>query len=125
MMENKLFEYLKSINEECWTIEQKPDRNYHVMCKKRLLSNDDSYVGWLYTDIPNVRLNENGKYVIESLKEDETRNRAERRKYKDEQIISDVIKSGFASSNWELVRTRVNDLKDRQYHVRNLEALFK
>lgn len=51
--------------------------------------------------------------------------RLERRKYKDEQIIADVMKSGFANSNWELVRTRVDNLKDRQYHVRNLEKLFK
>lgn len=51
--------------------------------------------------------------------------RLERRKYKDEQIIADVMKSGFADSNWELARTRVDDLKDRQYHVRNLEELFK
>lgn len=51
--------------------------------------------------------------------------RLERRKYKDEQIIADVMKSGFASSNWELARTRVNDLKDRQYHVREMEELFK
>ena len=51
--------------------------------------------------------------------------RVERRKYKDEQLISDVMKSGFAGSNWELARTRVDDLKDRQYHVRNLEELFK
>ena len=51
--------------------------------------------------------------------------RLERRKYKDEQIIADVMKSGFASSNWELARTRVDDLKNRQYHVRNLEELFK
>lgn len=51
--------------------------------------------------------------------------RIERRKYKDEQIIADVMKSGFANSNWELVRSRVDDLKDRQYHARNLEELFK
>ena len=51
--------------------------------------------------------------------------RLERRKYKDEQIIADVMKSGFAGSNWELVRTRVDDLKDRQYHVRGMEELFK
>ena len=51
--------------------------------------------------------------------------RLERRKYKDEQIIADVIKSGFAGSNWELVRSRVDDLKDRQYHVREMEELFK
>lgn len=51
--------------------------------------------------------------------------RLERRKYKDEQIIADVMKSGFAGSNWELVRARVDDLKDRQYHVREMEELFK
>lgn len=69
-MKNNLFERLKYINEECWTIEQKPDGNYHVMFKKRLLNNDGSDAGWLYTDIPNARLNENGKYVIEMPKED-------------------------------------------------------
>ena len=51
--------------------------------------------------------------------------RLERRKYKDEQIIADVMKSGFTGSNWELARTRVDDLKDRQYHVREMEELFK
>lgn len=51
--------------------------------------------------------------------------RLERRKYKDEQIIADVMKSGFAGSNWKLARTRVDDLKDRQYHVREMEELFK
>ena len=81
-MENNLFERLKSINEECWTIEQKPNGNYHVMCKKRLLNNDGSDVGWIYTDVPNVRLDEHDKYVIEPPKEDETENRAERRKSK-------------------------------------------
>ena len=82
MIENKLFERLKSINEECWTIEQTPDGYYHIMCKKHMINNDGSDAGWLYTDIPNVRLNENGKYVIELPKEDEIRNRAERRKAK-------------------------------------------
>ena len=51
--------------------------------------------------------------------------RLERRKYKDEQIIADVMKSGLAGSNWELVRTIVEDLKDRQYHVREMEELFE
>lgn len=51
--------------------------------------------------------------------------RLERRKYKDEQIIADVMKSGFAGSNWELARSRVDDLKDRQYHVREMEELFE
>lgn len=81
-MKNNLFEHLKSINEECWTMEQQPDGNYHVMYKKRLLNNDGSDAGWLYTDVPNVRLDEHDKYVIEFPKEDETRNRAERRKTK-------------------------------------------
>ena len=51
--------------------------------------------------------------------------RLERRKYKDEQIIADVMKSGFAGSNWELARNRVDDLKNRQYHVREMEELFE
>mgnify|MGYP004458806691 FL=1 len=51
--------------------------------------------------------------------------RLERRKYKDEQIIADVMKSGFAGSNWELARTRADDLKDRQYHVREMKELFE
>ena len=40
-------------------------------------------------------------------------------------LIADVMKNGFAGSNWELARTRVDDLKDRQYHVREMEELFK
>ena len=51
--------------------------------------------------------------------------RLERRKYEDEQIIADVMKSGFAGSNWKLARTRVDDLKDRQYHVREMKELFE
>ena len=70
MIENKLFELLKSCDEECWTMEQTPDGYYHIMCKRHMINNDGSDAGWLYTDIPNVRLNENGKYVIEMPKED-------------------------------------------------------
>lgn len=51
--------------------------------------------------------------------------RLERRKYKDEQIIADVMKSGFVGSDWELARSRVDNLKDRQYHVREMEELFE
>lgn len=79
MIENKLFEYLKTINEECAAIEQQPDGNYHIIAKKYMINNDGSEDGWLYTDIPNVRLNENGKYVIESPKKAEIGNRTERR----------------------------------------------
>ena len=78
MMENKLFELLKSYDEECWIMEQKPDGNYHIMYKKRMINADGSDTGWLYTDVPNVRLNENGKYGIEALKEDEKSGRSER-----------------------------------------------
>ena len=78
-MKNNLFEYLKSINEECAVIEEQSDGNYHIVYKKRLLNDDGSDAGWLYTDVPNIKLNENGKYVIEMPKEDEIGNRAERR----------------------------------------------
>ena len=81
-MKNNLFERLKSIDEECWTMEQQLDGNYHVMYKKHIINEDGSDAGWLYTDVPNVRLNENDKYIIEALKEDETENRAERCKSK-------------------------------------------
>ena len=50
--------------------------------------------------------------------------RLERRKYKDEQLIANVM-TAFRDSNWELARTRVDDLKDRQYHVREMEELFE
>ena len=82
MIENKLFELLKSCDEECWTMEQKPDGNYHVMYKKHMINNDGSDAGWLYTDVPNARLDEHDKYVIEPPKEDKIGNRAERRKSK-------------------------------------------
>ena len=51
--------------------------------------------------------------------------RLERRKYKDEQIIADVMKSGFAGSNWELAIRRAEDLKNRKYNVRQMKELFE
>ena len=78
-MKNNLFEYLKSINEECAVIEKQSDGNYHILFKKHMINNDGSDAGWLYTDIPNVRLDEHDKYVIEPTQEDEVGNRAERR----------------------------------------------
>ena len=51
--------------------------------------------------------------------------RLERRRYKDEQIIADVTTRGFAGSNWETTKTRVDDLKNRKYHVREMEELFE
>ena len=79
MIENKLFELLKSCDEECWTMEQKPDGNYHVMYKKHMINNDGSDAGWLYTDVPNARLDDKGRCIVEPPKEDEIGNRAERR----------------------------------------------
>ena len=81
-MKNNLFEYLKSINEECAVIEKQSDGNYHILFKKHMINNDGSDAGWLYTDIPNVRLDEHDKYVIEPPKEDKIGNLAERRKSK-------------------------------------------
>lgn len=66
-MKNNLFEFLKSVNEEKAIIEKKPDDNYHVVYKKRLLSNDGSDVGWLYVDVPNARLNDDNVYIIEPI----------------------------------------------------------
>lgn len=81
-MENNLFEYLKTINEECAIIEKRSDSNYHIVIKKHIINNDGSDAGWLYTNVPNARLDEHGKYIIEPFKEDEIGNRAERRKSK-------------------------------------------
>ena len=81
-MKNNLFEYLRTINEECWTIEQTPDGYYHIMCKKHMINNDGSDAGWLYYDIPNARLDDKGRYIVESPKEKQIGNRAERRKSK-------------------------------------------
>lgn len=58
----------------------KPDGNYHIQMKKKMINADGSDAGWLYVDIPNAKLNENGKCVIEPPKEDEIGNRAERRR---------------------------------------------
>ena len=78
-MKNNLFEFLKSVNEEKAIIEKKPDDNYHVVYKKRLLSNDGSDVGWLYVDVSNARLNDDNVYIIELIKENKIKNREYRR----------------------------------------------
>lgn len=71
-----------ALREEYAIVTLKPDGNYKIRMKKKLINADGSDAGWLYYDIPNARLDENGKYVIEALKEDETGNRAGRRKSK-------------------------------------------
>lgn len=50
--------------------------------------------------------------------------RLERRKYKDEQLIANVM-TAFRDSNWEVAKSRVDDLTNRQYHVRNMKELFE
>ena len=59
-----------ALSEEYAIVTLRPDGNYNIQMKKKLINADGSDAGWLYTDIPNVRLNENGKYVIEPPKED-------------------------------------------------------
>lgn len=51
--------------------------------------------------------------------------RIERRKYKDEIFIRELIDDNIHDADWGKFRSRVKDVKDRQYHVREIEELFK
>lgn len=51
--------------------------------------------------------------------------RIERRKYKDEIFIRELIDDNVHDTDWGKFRSRVKDVKDRQYHVREMEELFK
>ena len=51
--------------------------------------------------------------------------RLERRKYKDEIFIRELIDDNIHNVDWGKFRSRVKDVKDRQYHVREMEELFK
>lgn len=51
--------------------------------------------------------------------------RLERRKYKDEIFVRELIDDNIHSVDWKKFRSRVRDVKDRQYHVREMEELFK
>lgn len=68
-----------ALREEYAIVTLRPDGNYKIRMKKKLINADSSDAGWLYYDIPNARLNENGEYVIEPPKKDKIGNRAERR----------------------------------------------
>ena len=70
------------LREEYAIVTLRPDGNYNIRMKKKLINADGSDAGWLYYDVPNARLDEYGKYVIEPPKEDKTGNRVERRKLK-------------------------------------------
>ena len=60
----------------------KSDGNYSIKLKRKLINNNGSDVGWLYYDIPNARLDDKGRYIIEPPEEKRIGNRAERRKKK-------------------------------------------
>lgn len=51
--------------------------------------------------------------------------RIERRKYKDEIFIRELIDDNIHDIDWGKFRSRVKDVKDRQYHVREMEELFE
>lgn len=51
--------------------------------------------------------------------------RLERRKYKDEIFIRELIDDYIHGTDWGKFRSRVKDVKDRQYHVREMEELFE
>lgn len=51
--------------------------------------------------------------------------RLERRKYKDEIFIRELIDDNIHNVDWGKFKSRVKDVKDRQYHVREMEELFK
>ena len=51
--------------------------------------------------------------------------RIERRKYKDEIFIRELIDDNIHGTDWGKFRSRVKDVKDRQYHVREMEELFE
>lgn len=53
------------MREEDIIIIKKLDGNYNIKYKKPLLNSDGDNVGWLYVDVPNVRLNDDNVYVIE------------------------------------------------------------
>lgn len=50
--------------------------------------------------------------------------RLERRKYKDEIFIRELIDDNIHNVDWGKFKGRVKDVKDRQYHVREMEELF-
>ena len=51
--------------------------------------------------------------------------RLERRKYKDEIFIRELIDDNIHGTDWGKFRSRVKNVKDRQYHVREMEELFE
>lgn len=51
--------------------------------------------------------------------------RLERRKYKDEIFVRELIDDNIRSADWGKFKSRVEDVKNRKYNVREMEELFK
>lgn len=51
--------------------------------------------------------------------------RLERRKYKDEIFIRELIDDNVHNVDWDKFKSRVEDVKNRKYNVREMEELFK
>lgn len=50
--------------EEGVLITLKSNRSYKIQMKKKMINADGSDAGWIYYDIPNAYLNDDGVYVI-------------------------------------------------------------
>lgn len=51
--------------------------------------------------------------------------RLERRKYKDEIFIRELIDDNIRSADWGKFKSQVEDVKNRKYNAREMEELFK
>lgn len=51
--------------------------------------------------------------------------RLERRKYKDEIFVRELIDDNIHNVDWDKFKSRVEDVKNRKYNVREMEELFK
>ena len=53
-----------ALREEYAIVTLKPDGNYKIQMKKKMINAGGSDAGWLYYDIPNAYLDDDGVYVI-------------------------------------------------------------
>lgn len=62
--EIEFYPQLYNSDKEMVVINLKPDRSYRIQMKRKLINADGSDAGWLYYDIPNAYLDDNGVYVV-------------------------------------------------------------
>lgn len=62
--EIEFYPQLYNSDKEMVVINLKPDRSYRIQMKRKLINVDGSDAGWLYYDIPNAYLDDNGVYVV-------------------------------------------------------------